>query len=193
MIKSSESEKRNFKQSELVSELDGLKFMLEESKVNVKFIQEFSGFSYEGFKIPRTTKGSRTDIPFFIAEILHSHSIIDDFKDEIPTSLQDLTALLRSELRSGELQSVHQFLHLIMKEFILSDEVTGSSFSELENKRRKAKFNQLTLERISKLVKMTDTKITSTRKKGNMTASEEVIFNKIVDLVQFWKDEFIRK
>lgn len=193
MTESFESGKKNFKQSELISELDRLKFVLEESKINVKFIQEFSGFSYEGFKIPRVTKESRADVPFFIAEILHSHSIIDDFKDNIPISLQDLTALLRSELRTGELQSVHPFLHLIMKEFVLSEETTDSSFSELENKRRKSKFNQITLERISKLVKMTDTKITSKRKKGNMTASEEVIFNKIVDLVQFWKDEFISK
>ncbi len=193
MTESFESGKKNIKQSELISELERLKFVLEESKINVKFIQEFSGFSYEGFKIPRTTKGSRADVPFFIAEIMHSHSIINDFKDDIPTSLQDLTASLRGELRSGELQLVHPFLHLIMKEFVLSEETTDSSYSELESKRRISKFNQLTLERISKLVKMTDTKTTSTRKKKNMTASEEVIFNKIVELVQFWKDEFISK
>jgi hypothetical protein len=193
LSESFESGKKNFKQSDLISELERLKFVLEESKINVKFIQEFSGFSYEGFNIPRVTKGSRADVPFFIAEIMHSHSIINDFKNDIPTSLQDLTALLRSELRSGELQSVHPFLHLTMKEFVLSEEKTDSSYSELEIKRRKSKFNQLTLERISKLVKMTDTKTTSTRKKKNMTASEEVIFNKIVDLVQFWKDEFISK
>ena len=78
MTESFESGKKNFKQSELISELGRLKFVLEESKINVKFIKEFSGFSYEGFKIPRTTKGSRAAVPFFIAEILHSHSIIND-------------------------------------------------------------------------------------------------------------------
>lgn len=193
MFKSSESTGLAFEQSELVSELARLKFEQTESKVKVKFIKEFTGFSYESFDIPRSTKGSRTEIPYFIAEVLFDRSIIEDFKKDIPTSLQDITAILRSELRSGELQPVHPFLHTIMKNIVLSEELKDSSFSEMENKRRKSKFNQLTAERISKLVKMADKQTTSTRKQINMTVSEHILFNKIVDLVQYWKDEFISK
>lgn len=193
MFKSSESTGLAFEQSELVSELARLKFEQTESKVKVKFIKEFTGFSYESFNIPRSTKGSRTEIPYFIAEVLFDRSIIEDFKKDIPTSLQDITAVLRSELRSGELQPVHPFLHTIMKNIVLSEELKDSSFSEMENKRRKSKFNQLTAERISKLVKMADKQTTSTRKQINMTVSEHILFNKIVDLVQYWKDEFISK
>jgi len=191
--KSSESTDLAFEQSELVSELARLKFEQSESKVKVKFIKEFTGFSYEGFDIPRSTKGSRTEIPYFIAEVLFDRSIIEDFKKDIPTSLQDIAAVLRSEIRSGELQPLHPFLHTIMKNVVLSEELKDSSFSELENKRRKSKFNQLTVERISKLVKMADKQTTSTRKQINMTVSEQILFNKIVDLVQYWKDEFISK
>lgn len=193
MFKSSESTGLAFEQSELVSELARLKFEQTESKVKVKFIKEFTGFSYESFNIPRSTKGSRTEIPYFIAEVLFDRSIIEDFKKDIPTSLQDITAVLRSELRSGELQPVHPFLHTIMKNIVLSEELKDSSFSEMENKRRKSKFNQLTVERISKLVKMADKQTTSSRKQINMTVSEHILFNKIVDLVQYWKDEFISK
>ncbi len=193
MFKSSESTGLAFEQSELVIELARLKFEQTESKVQVKFIKEFTGFSYEGFNIPRATKGSRTEIPYFIAEVLFDRSIIEDFKKDIPTSLQDITAVLRSELRSGELQPLHPFLHTIMKNIVLSEELKDSTFSELENKRRKSKFNQLTVERISKLVKMADKPTTSTRKQINMTVSEQILFKKIVDLVQYWKDEFISK
>jgi hypothetical protein len=191
MIKISESADLAFEQSDLASELERLKFELTESKVQVKFTQSFSGFSFEGFIVPNATKGSRTEIPYFIAEILLAHSVIEDFTQDIPTSLQDLNTILRSELRSGELQPLHPFLHILMKELIFSKEVEDSSFNELENKRLKSKFNQLMIERISKLVKMADSKTISTRKKGNMTASEQILYKKIVDLVQFWKAEFI--
>lgn len=193
LLKSSKSTDLAFEQSELVTELARLKFEQTESKVQVKFIKKFTGFSYEGFNIPRATKGSRTEIPYFIAEVLFDRSIIEDFKKDIPTSLQDITAVLRSELRSGELQPLHPFLHTIMKNIVLSEELKDSTFSELENKRRKSKFNQLTVERISKLVKMADKQTTSSRKQINMTVSEQILFNKIVDLVQCWKDEFISK
>jgi len=80
-----------------------------------------------------------------------------------------------------------------MRKNVISKEAEDSSFSELENQRLKLKFNQLMVERISKIVKMADTKTVSTRKKGNMTASEQILFKRIVDLVQFWKNEFIDK
>ena len=121
------------------------------------------------------------------------NSIIEDFTQDIPSSLQDLNTILRSELRSVELQPLHPFLHILMKELIFSKKVEDSTFSELENKRLKSKFNQLMIERISKLVKMADSKTAPTRKKGNMTASEHILFKKIVDLVQSWKDEFTDK
>ncbi|MFX0085044.1 MAG: hypothetical protein ACFFAU_05160 [Candidatus Hodarchaeota archaeon] len=191
MKKISESASLDFKQSEIASELERLIFELTESKVQVKFIQPFSGFSFEGFTVPNATKGSRTKVPYFIAEVLLAHSLIEDFTENIPTSLQDLNAMLRSELRSGELQPLHPFLHMLMKKNVFSKEIKDSAFSELENKRLKLKFNQLMIERISKLVKMAGSKPVPTRKKGNMTASEQILFKKIVDLVQFWIDEFI--
>ena len=60
MHKSSESTDLAFEQSELVSELARLKFEQSENKVKVKFIKEFTGFSYEGFDIPRSRSEEHT-------------------------------------------------------------------------------------------------------------------------------------
>ena len=51
--------------SEIGSELERVKFDLTESKVPVKFIEEFSGFSFEGITIPAMSQGGQVEIPFF--------------------------------------------------------------------------------------------------------------------------------
>ncbi len=182
-----------FKQLEMASELDRVRFELTESNVSVKFLQDFSGFSFENINIPSSPKGTQIDIPYFIAEILRKKSVIEDFRMNFPVTLQDLEGAVRKEVRAGELQPIHPYFHLLLQDFVLSMEDKDSQFSELEQKRQKTKYNQLTHERISKLVKMTDSRKVLAQKKKNLTSSEQILFTKIVDCIQNWKAEFIQK
>ncbi len=182
-----------FKQLEMASELERVRFELTGSNISVKFLQDFSGFSFENINIPFASKGSQIDVPYFIAEILRKKSVIEDFRMNFPITLQDLEGAVRKEVRVGELQSLHPYFHLLMQDFVLSVEDKDSEFSELEQKRQKTKYNQLTHERISKLVKMTDSRKVLAQKKKNLTSSEQILFKKIVDCIQNWKAEFIQK
>ena len=182
-----------FKQLEMASELERVRFELTGSNISVKFLQDFSGFSFENINIPFASKGSQIDVPYFIAEILRKKSVIEDFRMNFPITLQDLEGAVRKEVRVGELQSLHPYFHLLMQDFVLSVEDKDSEFSELEQKRQKTKYNQLTHERISKLVKMTDSRKVLAQKKKNLTPSEQILFKKIVDCIQNWKAEFIQK
>ena len=188
-----ESTDMMFKQLEMASELERVRFELAESKVSVKFLQDFSGFSFENINIPPSSKGSQIEIPYFIAELLRKKSVIEDYRMNFPITLQDLEGAVRKEVRVGELQSLHPYFHLLLQDFVLSMEDKDSQFSELEQKRQKTKYNQLTHERISKLVKMTDSRKVLAQKKKNLTLSEQILFKKIVDCIQNWKAEFIQK
>jgi len=69
-----------FKQLEMASELERVRFELTGSNISVKFLQDFSGFSFENINIPFASKGSQIDVPYFIAEILRKKSVIEDFR-----------------------------------------------------------------------------------------------------------------
>ncbi|MFX1282348.1 MAG: hypothetical protein ACFFB5_01785 [Promethearchaeota archaeon] len=193
MSKAPELTDMGFKQLEMASELDRVRFELTESNVSVKFLQDFSGFSFENINIPPSPKGTQIDIPYFIAEILRKRSMIEDFRMNFPVTLQDLEGAVRKEVRAGELQPIHPYFHLLLQDFVFSMEDKDSQFSELEQKRQKTKYNQLTHERISKLVKMTDSRKVLAQKKKNLTSSEQILFKEIVDRIQTWKAEFIQK
>ncbi len=193
MSKVSESTDNTFKQLEMAYELERVRFELTESSVSVKFLQDFSGFSFEGINVPPSSKGSRIEVPFFIAEILQIKSVIEDFRMNFPITLQDLEGAVRREVRVGELQPLHPYFYILLKDLVLLMEDKDSQFSELEQKRQKTKFNQLTHERISKLVKMTDSRKALAQKKKNLTSSEQVLFEKIVDWIQNWKAAFVQK
>ncbi|MHA2245080.1 MAG: hypothetical protein ACXADY_08935 [Candidatus Hodarchaeales archaeon] len=193
MSKVSESTDNAFKQLEMARELERVRFELTESSVSVKFLQNFLGFSFEGISIPSYSKGSQIEIPYFLAEILRKKSVIEDFRMNFPITLQDLEGTVRKEVRVGELQPLHPYFYILLKDLVLLSEDKDSQFSELEQKRQKTKFNQLTHERISKLVKMTDSRKVLAQKKKNLTSSEQVLFEKIVDWIQNWKAAFVHK
>lgn len=192
MPKGTESSDKPFEQLEVARELERIRFELTERKIPVKFQIDFSGFSFEEVTIPPASKGSRLEIPYYIAEILRANSVIEDFDPEFPTNLQELTAAVRNELRDGKLQPLPPFTHILAKELLLPPKDQESKFDNLEQKRQISKFNQLTLERISKILRMTDSKDISSHRR-NLTPSEEILFNKIVSWIQSWKDEFIQK
>ncbi len=180
-------------QLEMANELERVRFELTEGNVSVKFLQNFPGFSFENIKIPYLSKGSQSEVPFFIAEILLKKSVIEDFSEDLAIDLQDLEGAVRREVRAGELQPLPPDFHMLLKDIILIKEEKDSQFSELEQKRQKTKFNQLTHERVSKIVKMTESRKLLAKKKRNLTKAEQVLFEKIVDWIQSWKAEFIQE
>ena len=188
----SESTKKTVKQLEMTRELERLRFELTESNLPVKFAQNFSGFSFEHIIIPASSQGSQIEVPYFIAEILHERSMIEDFKSNFPITLSELEGAVRKEVRVGELQSLHPYFNVLLKDYLLIED-KDSQFSELEQKRQKTKFNQLIHERISKLVKMTDSRKILAQRKRNLTSSEQILFDKIVGWIQNWKAEFIQE
>ncbi len=177
-------------ESELDEEITRLTFKMTHESVSVKFRQEFSGFSFEGVEIPLSPRGTRIKIPYFIAILLLDKGVIEDFREEYPLSLQDLTNAVRNEIRSGDLQPIHPFFHLLIKENILSELSIDSRFSELELKRQRAKFQQLNKERVSKLVKMVDNKEILNKKRVDLTESEKILFHRIASWVQNWNNMF---
>lgn len=177
-------------ESELEEEIKRLTFKMTNESVSVKFLQEFSGFSFEGVKIPLSPRGARINVPYFVAKFLLDKGVIEDFREEYPLSLQNLTNAVRNEIRSGDLQPIHPFFQLLMKENILSELSTDSQFSELELKRQRAKFQQLNKERISKLVKMVDNKEILNKKRSDLTESEKILFHRIASWVQYWNNMF---
>ncbi|UCG00408.1 MAG: hypothetical protein JSW11_12255 [Candidatus Heimdallarchaeota archaeon] len=193
MPKVSGSTIKTGKQIEMMKELERIRFELTESNVSVKFLQNFSGFSFEHINIPASSQGSQIEVPYFIAEILHESSMIEDFKSNFPISLPELEGSVRKEVRVGELQPLHPYFNVLLKDHFLAMEEKESQFSELEQKRQKTKFNQLIQERISKLVKMTDSRQVLAQRKRNLTSTEQILFDKIVDWIQNWKAEFIQE
>lgn len=189
----SESANETVKQLEMIRELERIRFELTESSVPVKFVQNFSGFSFENVNIPASSRGSQIEVPYFIAEILHKKSMIEDFKSNFPITLPELEGAVRKEVRVGELQPLHPYFHILLKDHFFLMEDKDSQFSELEQKRQKTKFNQLINERISKLVKMTDSRKMLAQKKRNLTSSEQILFDKIVNWVQKWKVELVQE
>jgi hypothetical protein len=189
----SESIKKTVKQLEMTRELERIRFELTESSVPVKFVQNFSRFSFENINIPTSSQGSQVEVPFFIAEILKKRSMIEDFKSNFPITLPELEGAVRKEVRVGELQPLHPHFNILLKDHFFLLEDKDSQFSELEQKRQKTKFNQLIHERISKLVKMTDSRKILAQRSRNLTSSEQILFDKIVDWIQNWKAEFIQE
>ncbi|MFX1504699.1 MAG: hypothetical protein ACFFDC_01170 [Promethearchaeota archaeon] len=188
----SESTRKTFNQSEMARSLERVRFELTESSVPVKFAQNFSGFSFEHITIPGSSQGSQIEVPYFLAEILHKRGMIEDFKSNFPVSLPEIEGTVRKEVRVGELQPLHQYFNILLSDHFLLIEEKESQFSELEQKRLKTKFNQLINERISKIVKMTDSRKVLTLRKKNLTSSEQILFNKIVEWIQNWKAEFFQ-
>jgi hypothetical protein len=188
----SESTINKVKRLEMARDLERVRFELSESNTPVKFAQDFSGFSFEHITIPASSQGSQIDVPYFIAEILHKRSIIEDFKTNFPLTLPELEGAVRKEVRVGELQPLHPYFNILLADHFLLMEEKESQFSELEQKRQKTKFNQLINERISKIVKMTDSRKVLAQRKKNLTSSEQILFDKIVEWIQNWKAEFFQ-
>jgi len=188
----SESTKKTITQLEIARNLERIRFELTESSVPVKFVQNFSGFSFEHISIPASSQGSQLEVPYFIAEKLLKRSMIEDFKSTFPVTLPELEGAVRKEVRVGELQPLHSYFNLLLLDHLFLMEKKGSQFSELEQKRQKMIFNQLINERISKLVKMTDSRKILAQRKRNLTYSEQILFDRIVDFIQNWKEEFIQ-
>lgn len=188
----SESRKKTITQLEIAKNLERIRFELTESSVPIKFVQNFSGFSFEHISIPASSQGSQIEVPYFIAEKLLKRSMIEDFKSTFPVTLPELEGAVRKEVRVGELQPLHPYFNLLLLDHFLLMEKKESQFSELEQKRQKMKFNQLINERISKLVKMTDSRKILAQRKRNLTYSEQILFDRIVDWIQNWKAEFVQ-
>jgi hypothetical protein len=175
----------------MAADLERIRFDLLESKISVKFLQNYSGFSFEGITIPSVSKGSRVEVPFFIAEILFKNSIIEEYLDDFPSSLQDLTNAVRNEVRSGKLQPLHPYYNILVKDLVLIDEDQDSQFDEVELSRKESKYHQLINERIAKIVKMTDSRAPLPRR-SNLTASEKMLVVKINELIQRWRSEIAK-
>jgi len=165
-------------------------FEMTESKISVKFIKNFPGFDFGGVKVPSAIENSRLDLPYYIAESLSQEKIIEDFEYLFPISLQELTTAVRKEVRHGEVQPLHPYFHTIFKKFVLKGSVDNSPYTEKELKQKKAKMNQITSERLAKLVKMADSTNFNT-KKINLTASEQILMEQIRKWIAEWKELII--
>lgn len=172
--------------SELGLDFARIMFELAEHPVSVKFTENFPGFEFGGVKLPATPKNSRIDIPYYIAEIFFQENLIDDFTESFPLSLQDLTTAVRKEVRQGELQSLHPFYYALLNKHLSSNKAENSHFNEIELKRQLARLKQLTLERLSKIIKFAEDD-NFNPEKSNLTASEVVLMQKIHSWVSSWK------
>ena len=175
------------KNAEIVMEMERLQFELMESKIRVKFLVPFTGFSFEGIKIPSAPKGGQLEIPLFCAYYLFNKGIIDDYTADFPVSLKDLTAALRNEVRSGDLQSLHPFFHVLINDFVYNADSDDSHFTQLERKRQRTTYNKLLSERFAKLVKMSNRKEMISRK-SNLTSTEYLLYYKLSEWLRGWKD-----
>jgi hypothetical protein len=186
MIITSKSKTYSSELIELELELKRILFEFSDTPISVKFIKPFAGFKFGGIKIPPATENSRLDIPYFIAEILLKERLIEEFKNDFPLSLQELTASVRREVRHGEVQQLHPFFYSLFNEQILKSDINDSDFDEIELKRRKDRVKQLITERLSKIIKLSDSNDFNP-KKLNLTASEEILMKKIHSWVLNWK------
>ncbi len=171
---------------ELELELKRILFEFTETPISVKFSKPFAGFDFGGIKIPSATENSRMDIPYFIAELLWREDLIEDFKNNFPFSLQELTAAVRKEIRQGEVQQLHPYFYSLFNEQVLKSTVNDSDYDEIELKRQKDRFKQLITERLSKIIKLSDSNELNTQKL-NLTASETILMKKLHSWVVNWK------
>lgn len=173
-------------QAEFLSELERLRFELLESKIPVTFRRDFTGFSFEGISVPVVSKRSQLEVPYFIAEVLRDNEVIEEFSLDFPDSLQELTGAVRNEVRSGQLQPLPPFFNLLIKDLVLIDQDQDSDYGEVEYKRKRAKYLQLLHARVTKIVKMADG-TQGIPRKPNMTAAEQVLFDKLREIVEAYK------
>ena len=171
---------------ELELELKRILFEFTNSPISVKFKKPFSGFEFGGIKIPSVPENSRLEIPYFIAEILLKEDLIEDFRNDFPISLQELTAAVRKEVRHGEVQQLHPYFYSLFGEQVAKLNVNDSHYDEIELKRQKDRIKQLIAERVSKIIKLSD-RSDFDPLKYNLTASEAVLMKKIHSLVVNWK------
>lgn len=169
-----------------MNELERLRFELLETKIPVTFRRDFSGFSFEGVSVPAVSRGSQLEIPYFMAQILLVDEVIEEFTLEFPDSLQELTGAVRNEVRSGQLQPLPRFFNLLLKDLVLNDQDPDSDYGEVDYKRKRAKYLQLLQARVTKIVKMADG-MQRIPRKHNMTAEEQVLFNKLQEIVGAYK------
>jgi hypothetical protein len=177
-------------ESEMGLDLQRVMFEMSESSISVKFIKDFPGFDFWGVKIPSALENSRFDLPYYIAEFLFQEEIIEEFGSTFPISLQDLTNAVRKEVRHGEVQPLHPYFHSVFKKLVLEGPAVDSPYSEKELKQKKATLNQITSERLAKLVKMADSTNINT-KRMNITASERILMEKIRKLIVDWRELII--
>ncbi|MHA1978700.1 MAG: hypothetical protein ACW98I_17490 [Candidatus Hodarchaeales archaeon] len=173
-------------QMELELELKRILFEFSDSPISVKFNKNFAGFEFGGITIPSAAENSRMDIPYFIAEILFKESLIEDFKSDFPLSLQELTAAVRKEVRHGEVQQLHPYFYSLFSEQVVKSDVDDSHYDEIELKRQKDRVKQLITERLSKIIKLSDS-YDFNPQKLNLTASESVLMKKMHSWVVTWK------
>ncbi len=179
-------EKIQSEKMELELELKRILFEFTNSSISVKFTSPFTGFEFGGINIPSTTENSRIDIPYFIAEILLKENLIEDFRNDFPLSLQELTAAVRKEVRHGEVQQLHPYFYSLFSEQVIKSDINDSHYDEIELKRQKIRIKQLITERLSKIIKLTDSNDFNPRKL-NLTASEVILMTKIHSWVVNWK------
>ncbi|MHA1973266.1 MAG: hypothetical protein ACTSW1_09745 [Candidatus Hodarchaeales archaeon] len=180
------------KSHEMKFELERVLFEFQEEKIQVKFKEDFSGFDFGGISIPPIVSGGQELIPYYIADFFYEKGLIEDFRENFPTGVQDVANSLRSELRTGELQKVDQFFYIMMRELLLENERKESQLNELELKRIKSSFQKLTAERVSKLIKMTERRDINIQK-SNFTNSERILFKQILLLLISWKENFLKQ
>jgi len=172
--------------SELELELKRILFEFTDSPISVKFIQSFTGFEFGGIKLPSAVENTRLEVPFFIAEILLKENLIEDFRNDFPLSLQDLTAAVRKEVRHGEVQPLHPYFYSLFNEQVRKSNINDSHYDEIELKRQKDRVKQLITERLSKIIKLSDSTNVNYQKL-NLTSSEAVLLKKINSWVIIWK------
>ncbi len=180
------SENLQSEYTELELELKRILFEFTDSSISVKFIKSFAGYEFGGIKIPSVTENSRLDIPYFIAEILLKENFIEDFRNDFPLSLQDLTAAVRKEVRHGEVQQLHPYFYSLFSEQVMKSNINDSHYDEIELKRQKDRINQLITERLSKIIKLSDSNNID-HQKLNLTAFEAVLLKRINSWVVNWK------
>ena len=93
---------------------------------------------------------------------------------------------MRREVRHGEVQQLHPYFYSLFNEQIIKSDVNDSDFDEIELKRQKDRFKQLITERLSKIIKLSNSNAFNP-KKLNLTASEEILMKKIYSWVLNWK------
>jgi DNA replication initiation complex subunit (GINS family) len=101
-----------------------------------------------------------------------------------------MTTAVRKEVRQGEVQPLHPYFHMVYIKIALEESVDSSPYTEKEFKQKKAKLTQITTERLAKLIKMADSpKINA--KNMNLTASEQILMEKIHRWIVNWKELII--